>query len=39
MYQALQIRRTDSDSTPDPASLNIEVKVLPWTINLVDIIL
>lgn len=25
--------------TPDPASLNIEVKVLPWTINLVDIIL
>ena len=25
--------------TPDPASLNIEVKVLPWTINFVDIIL
>ncbi len=25
--------------TPDPASLKIEVKVLPWTINLVDIIL
>ena len=25
--------------TPDAASLKIEVKVLPWTINLVDIIL
>ena len=25
--------------TPDAASLKIEVKVLPWAINLVDIIL
>ncbi len=39
MYKHYKIRRTDSDDPKLTQQLNIEVKVLPWTINLIDIIL